>query len=76
MLIVLSGVVKVVRFDPLDGRETVLHLVRPGNTLGEGAMFQRGTFPASAVAVDDVRALFLEAQALFWDGGRKPGSWP
>ena len=50
MLIVLSGVVKVVRFTP-DGRETVLHLVRPGNTLGEGAMFQRGTFPASAEAL-------------------------
>lgn len=64
MFIVLCGVAKVVRFTP-DGRETVLHLVRRGNTLGEGAMFQRGTFPASAVAVDGVRALFLEAEALF-----------
>ena len=72
MLIVLSGVVKVVRFTP-DGRETVLHLVRPGNTLGEGAMFQRGTFPASAVAVDDVRALFLEAEALFGMVAENPG---
>ena len=51
MHIVLRGVVKVVRFAP-DGREMVLHLVRKGNTIGEAAMFQKGTFPASAVAVD------------------------
>ena len=49
MHIVLRGVVKVVRFAP-DGREMVLHLVRKGNTIGEAAMFQKGTFPASAVA--------------------------
>lgn len=45
MHIVLRGVVKVVRFAP-DGREMVLHLVRKGNTIGEAAMFQKGTFPA------------------------------
>lgn len=28
-------------------------------------MFQKGTFPASAVAVDDVETLFLPADALF-----------
>lgn len=44
MHIVLRGVVKVVRFAP-DGREMVLHLVRKGNTIGEAAMFQKGTFP-------------------------------
>ncbi len=64
MFIVLDGVVKVVRFAP-DGRETVLHLVRRGNTIGEGAMFQRGTFPASAMAVDDVKTLYLPADVLF-----------
>ena len=64
MHIVLCGVVKVVRFAP-DGREMVLHLVRKGNTIGEAAMFQKGTFPASAVAVDDVETLFLPADALF-----------
>ena len=64
MHIVLRGVVKAVRFTP-DGRETVLHLVRTGNTVGEGAMFQRGTFPASAVAVDEVETLYVSAEALF-----------
>ena len=64
MHVVLRGVVKVVRFAP-DGRETVLHLVRKGNTIGEAAMFQRGTFPASAVAVDDVETLYVSAEALF-----------
>ncbi len=64
MHVVLRGVVKVIRFAP-DGRETVLHLVRKGNTIGEAAMFQRGTFPASAVAVDEVETLYVSAEALF-----------
>lgn len=64
MFVVLRGVVKVVRLSP-DGRESVLHLVRHGQTLGEAAMFQQGLFPATALAVDDVRALYLEADALF-----------
>ena len=64
MHVVLRGGVKVIRFAP-DGRETVLHLVRKGNTIGEAAMFQRGTFPASAVAVDEVETLYVSAEALF-----------
>ena len=64
MHVVLRGVVKVIRFAP-DGRETVLHLVRKGNTIGEAAMFQRGTVPASAVAVDEVETLYVSAEALF-----------
>ena len=53
MHVVLRGVVKVI------------HLVRKGNTIGEAAMFQRGTFPASAVAVDEVETLYVSAEALF-----------
>ena len=52
-------------FFATDGREMVLHLVRGGNTIGEAAMFLKGTFTASAVAVDDVETLFLPAEALF-----------
>ena len=63
MHIVLRGVVKVVRFAP-DGREMVLHLVRKGNTIGEAAMFQKGTFPASAVAVDEMALRMLAALSL------------
>lgn len=63
MYVVLSGVVKVVRFGS-DGKETILHLVRNGNTLGEAAVFQQGTFPASALAVDQVSALHVPAEIL------------
>ncbi len=63
MYVVLSGVVKVVRFGS-DGKETILHLVRNGNTLGEAAVFQQGTFPASALAVDQVSALHVPADIL------------
>ncbi len=63
MYVVLSGVVKVARFGT-DGRESVLHLVRAGNTLGEAAVFQQGSFPASALAVDRVTALYVPASTL------------
>lgn len=63
LYVVLSGVVKVVRFGA-DGKERVLHLVRAGNTLGEAAVFQQGTLPASALAVDRVTALYVPAACL------------
>lgn len=63
MFVVLSGTVKVVRWDA-EGKESVLHLVRPGNILAEAAVFQGGVFPASAVAVTAVRVLFVERETL------------
>ncbi len=47
-----------------DGREIILHLVRPGATLGESAVFQRGTFPASASALEESRAIFMPSAAV------------
>ena len=63
MFIVLSGVVKVVRFNS-DGRETVLHLIRPGNTLAEASAFWQGSYPASAQALGRMEALFIPSRPL------------
>ena len=46
-----DGCLKLVRFTP-QGREMLVHLVRPGQTFAEAALFGPGTYPASAVAVD------------------------
>lgn len=63
MFVVLSGTVKVVRWDA-EGRESVLHLVRAGNILAEAAVFQGGAFPASAVCVAASRLLFIDRSTL------------
>jgi CRP-like cAMP-binding protein len=43
----------------LRGREQVFHTEGPGATLGEGPLFDRGGYIASAVATRPTRALFL-----------------
>ncbi len=56
--IILEGNVKVIR-TTFDGKEIMLFLVRPGHIVGEGAVFQNNTHPATAVAVKKVQTLFL-----------------
>lgn len=56
--VLVKGLVKVVHHTA-DGREMVLHLVRPGNSVGEAAVFQQNTHPASAVAVDNTQSLHI-----------------
>ena len=56
--VLADGLVKICHFTT-EGREMVLHLIRPGGTFGEAALFQGGTFPASAVAMRASRSLLL-----------------
>jgi len=51
---VLEGQLKLVRYSPR-GKELLLHLVHPGQSFAEAALFGEGTYPASAVAVDPSR---------------------
>ena len=48
---VLEGQVKLVRYSPR-GKELLLHLVHPGQSFAEAALFGDGTYPATGVAVD------------------------
>lgn len=50
----LEGQVKLVRYSPR-GKEMLLHLVNPGQSFAEAALFAQGTFPATAVAVEASR---------------------
>ncbi len=51
VLALLEGRIKLVRYSP-GGRELLLHLVDPGQTFAEAAVFGDGTYPATAVALE------------------------
>lgn len=61
--ILVQGLIKLCHVTA-DGREAVLHLIRPGNMFGEAAVFQDGAYPASAVVVEEARTLFLPTSPL------------
>ena len=58
LLIIAEGAVEV-RQVSQRGREQVFHTEGPGATLGEGPLFDRGGYIASAIATAPTRALFL-----------------
>ena len=49
--VLASGSIKLVRFTP-QGKEMLVHMVRPGQTFAEAAVFGPRTYPATAVAVE------------------------
>jgi CRP/FNR family transcriptional regulator len=49
--ILADGKIKMVRHTP-QGKEMLLHVVRPGESFAEAALLGDGTYPASAVAVE------------------------
>jgi CRP/FNR family transcriptional regulator len=63
MYAVLTGQMKLVRYSP-GGKEMLLHLVRPGQTFAEAALFGSGTYPATAVALSETRLWCLPRQRL------------
>jgi len=63
LLIVVEGSVEV-RRTSARGREQVFHTEGPGATLGEGPVFDRGGYIATAVATEATRILFLRRPDL------------
>ncbi len=59
MYVVISGTVKVFRLSP-DGKETVLHLLFPSQTLAEIPMFAGSDYPAHAETLEDATLCFVE----------------
>lgn len=56
--LLVSGHIKLCRVSS-DGREKVLHFVRPGETFAEAAFFGDGRYPAESRAVEAGEAIFL-----------------
>ncbi len=67
----MEGTVEV-RQVSLRGRAQVFHTEGPGATLGEGPLFDRGGYIASAVALSPTRALFLPRAYLLALCRRRP----
>ena len=63
MFSVLEGRLKLVRYSPR-GKEMLLHLVRPGESFAEAALFGKGTYPASAVALENCRVWAIASHRL------------
>lgn len=60
--LVLEGKVRIVRVS--DGRQTVIHSGEPGATLGEIPFFTGDCYPATAIAAEPTRCLFLTHAAV------------
>ena len=60
---VIDGQLKLVRYSP-KGRELLLHLVNPGQTFAEAALFAPGTYPATAEVMQSCRLWCLPRAAL------------
>lgn len=63
LYIVLAGRVRVMR--TRDGRQSVVHTDGTGGTLAEVPLFAGGGLPATAVAIEETRCLFLPQEVLF-----------
>ena len=61
--LLVSGHLKLCRVSN-DGREKVLHFVRPGETFAEAAFFGDGRYPAESRAVESGEAIFLPKQGF------------
>ena len=63
MFAVMSGQLKLVRYSP-KGRELLVHLVNPGQTFAEAALFAAATYPATAEVTQACRVWCLPRAAL------------
>jgi len=61
--LVKEGRVKVFMLSP-DGKEQILHVIGPGESFGEVAVFAGQSFPAHAVTIEKSQLLFFPRQAF------------
>ena len=70
--VVLDGKVKVYKLSP-DGKERILHIIQPGGTFAEAAIFGDGMYPAYAEPLQSSKLFFLPKDGflkLLMDNGR------
>lgn len=61
LFVIESGTVRLFKISPR-GREQVLTIEKPGNSIAELPVFDGGKYPASAAAVEDAQLLFVSKQ--------------
>jgi len=62
--IVAVGKVKIYKLSP-DGRERILHVIQPGNSFAEAAIFDDGCYPAFAETLVSTELLFFPKKEFF-----------
>jgi len=70
--VVLEGKVKVYKLSP-EGKERILHIIQPGGTFAEAAIFGDGLYPAYAEPLQNSKLLFLPKEGfldLLMNNGR------
>ncbi len=63
IFVLLEGQMKLVRYSE-KGRELLIHLVKPGQSFAEAALFGSGTYPATAEAIEPSYVLRLARETL------------
>jgi CRP/FNR family transcriptional regulator, dissimilatory nitrate respiration regulator len=71
LYVLSTGRVKVSKLSAA-GKEQILNIFGSGQTVGEAAMFAGGRFPAGALALESVRALWLGRDRLLKLMAREP----
>lgn len=61
--VVISGKVKVYKLS-LEGKEQILHIVSPGETFAEAALFAGSTYPAFAESLAQTQVLYFSKQGF------------
>ena len=69
--IIVNGQVKVCRYGP-EGREHILHIFEGVEPCGEVAMFEGGTYPATAEALAPSTTLFIARRDFLELAGKRP----
>jgi len=65
------GRVKVFK-DTSDGREQILHIISPGETFAEVALFSGSTYPASSQAIEEGEVYYVPREGLLAMIGKDP----
>jgi CRP-like cAMP-binding protein len=63
MFVVVEGKIRVFQ-QTSEGREQVMHIDAAGATLGDVSVFDRGPYPASAIAQTDCDVLFISKKVI------------
>lgn len=71
--VMVSGAIKIFILSPLSGREFVLTVEHPYNTVAELPSLDQEVYPASAQALEDSETLFLEQNAFTRVLSERPG---
>lgn len=56
--VLLKGMIKVYRYS-LDGKESVVHIIKPLNTFADIPLFEGGDYPVNAEALEESIAIFI-----------------